>query len=286
LSPHVLSGEDWGTTNELGEKIIEGSNYTLFDLSYLDLAIGLGLILIVAGLSRWQQLKLEGELVIAAARTCLQLLAVGYILKYIFILNHPFLIILVILVMIVVASRTVKGRQKKQTKELPYLVGFAMTVGSGISLFIATQIMLQIKPWYEPHYLIPLAGMVIGNSMNGATLAVERIDSEIEARKMEIEAYLALGATAKQAAGKCIRAAMKAAMIPTINSMMVVGIVSLPGMMTGQILSGTSPLIAVKYQIIIMYMIAFSVAVSSFILTKLRFRRYFTSDHQLREEAI
>ncbi|MBI2487178.1 MAG: iron export ABC transporter permease subunit FetB [Deltaproteobacteria bacterium] len=240
---------------------MEGSNYTLFDLSYLDLAIGLALILIVAGLSRWQQLKLEGELVIAAARTCLQLLAVGYILKYIFTLNHPFLIILVIVVMIVVASRTVKGRQKKQTRELSYLVGFAMTVGSGISLFIATQIMLQIKPWYEPHYLIPLAGMVIGNSMNGATLAVERIDSEIEARKMEIEAYLALGATAKQAAGKCIRAAMKAAMIPTINSMMVVGIVSLPGMMTGQILSGTSPIIAFKYQIIIMYMIAFSVAV-------------------------
>jgi putative ABC transport system permease protein len=122
--------------------------------------------------------------------------------------------------------------------------------------------------------------------MNGATLAVERIDSEIDLRKPEIEAFLALGATAKQAAASCIRAAMKAAMIPTINSMMVVGIVSLPGMMTGQILSGTSPFIAVKYQIIIMYLIAFSVAVSAYILTKLRFRRYFTADHQLREEII
>ena len=262
------------------------SNYTLIDLGYLDLAIGLGLILTVAGLSRWEQLKLEYDIAIAAVRTLLQLLAVGYVLKYIFALNNAALIILAIIAMIVVAARTVTGRQKKQTRELSFLVAFAMSVGSGISLFIATQIMLQIKPWYEPHYLIPLAGMVIGNSMNGATLAVERIDSEIDLRRSEIEAYLALGATAKQAAASCIRAAMKAAMIPTINSMMVVGIVSLPGMMTGQILSGTSPLIAVKYQIIIMYMIAFSVAVSSFILIKLRFKRYFTDDHQLREETI
>jgi putative ABC transport system permease protein len=122
--------------------------------------------------------------------------------------------------------------------------------------------------------------------MNGATLAVERIDSEIRNKKSEIEACLALGATSKQAASSCIRAAMKASMIPTINSMMVVGIVSLPGIMTGQILSGISPLIAVKYQIIIMYMIAFSVASSSLILTHLRFRRYFTQDHQLIEEAL
>jgi len=265
---------------------METPNHTIIDLSYIDLTIGLGLIFIVAGLSRWQQLKLEGDLIVGAGRTLFQLLAVGYILKYIFTLNQWYLIVFVIFVMIVVASRTVTGRQKKRTKELTYLVGFAMTAGSGISVFIATQVLLQIKPWYEPHYLIPLAGMVIGNSMNGATLAVERIDSEIVARKMEIEAYLALGATAKQAASGCIRSAMKAAMIPTINSMMVVGIVSLPGMMTGQILSGTSPFIAVKYQIIIMYMIAFSVAASSFILTKLRFRRYFTADHQLREEAI
>ncbi len=265
---------------------MEAGNYVLIDLSYLDLAISLGLILVIVGLSRWQQLNLEGDLVVAALRTFLQLLAVGYILKYIFAINEWHLIMLVLLVMITVAARTVVGRQKKQTKHLSYLVGVAITVGSGVSVFVATQILIQIEPWYEPHYLIPLAGMVIGNSMNGATLAVERVDAEIEARKMEIEAYLALGATAKQAGEKSVRAAMKAAMIPTINSMMVVGIVSLPGMMTGQILSGTSPLTAVKYQIIIMYMIAFSVAASSLILANLRFRKYFTKDHQLREEAL
>jgi putative ABC transport system permease protein len=265
---------------------MEGFNYNLIDITYLDLLTSLGLIIIAAGLSRLQDMNIERDLIIGAIRTFIQLLAVGYVLKYIFAFDRWYLILFIILIMITVASRTVTQRQKRRTKELPYLVGFAMTVGSGITVFVATQILLQIKPWYEPQYLIPLAGMVIGNSMNGSTLAIERIDSEIQSRKLEIEAYLALGATARQAARACIRAAMRAAMIPTINSMMVVGIVALPGMMTGQILSGTSPLIAVKYQIIIMYMIAFSVAISSFILANLRFNRYFTPDHRLKEEAL
>ena len=265
---------------------MEETNFTLINISYLDLLIGFGLIIVSMGLSRWQKLTLERDLLTGAVRTCLQLIAIGYLLKYIFTLDQWFLILITLLVMIIVAAFTVARRQNKQTWELPYLVGFSLTAGSGISVFLATQIILQIKPWYEPHYLIPLAGMVIGNSMNGATLAVERVDSEIKNKRMEIEAYLALGATSQQAAHSCIKAAMRAAMIPTINSMMVVGLVSLPGMMTGQILSGTSPIIAVKYQIIIMYMIAFSVALSSFILSKLRFRRYFTPDHQLIEEAL
>jgi putative ABC transport system permease protein len=265
---------------------MEGFNYNLIDISYLDLLISFGLIVIAAGILRAQSMYIERDLIVASIRTFIQLLTVGYILKYIFAFDRWYLVIFVILIMIIVASRTVTQRQKNRTKKLPYFVGFAMTAGSGITVFIATQILLQIKPWYEPHYLIPLAGMVIGNSMNGSTLAIERIDSEIQLRKMEIEGYLALGATARQAAGNCLKAAMKAALIPTINSMMVVGIVALPGMMTGQILSGTSPIIAVKYQIIIMYMIALSVAISSFILVNLRFNRYFTSDHRLKEEEV
>lgn len=259
---------------------------SIIDLSYLDLVISLGLILVSAGLSWWRQIGVEADLIIGAVRAFIQLFAVGYVLKYVFAFNQWYLTISILLIMIMIASRTATGRQKKRTKELPYFVGLAIAAGSGISLLLATQILLQVQPWYQPRYLIPLAGMVIGNSMNASTLVVDRIDSEIEVRRMEIEAYLALGATAGQAGLNCIRNAMKAAMIPSINSMMVVGIVSLPGMMTGQILSGTSPLIAVKYQILIVYMIAFSVAVSSFILAKLRFRRYFTNEHQMREELL
>jgi len=259
--------------------------YTLLDLSFFDLALSAGLILIAVGLSRLQQLGLGRELLIGAFRTLLQLIAVGYILKYIFALRHWYLILLAVFVMIAVAAHTVSGRQRRPSKELSLLVAFAITVGSGFTVFLVTQVIIQIEPWYEPHYLIPLMGMVVGNSMNAATLAVERLDSELAAKKTEVEVYLALGGTSRQAVASYMKSAMKAAMIPTINSMMVVGIVALPGMMTGQILSGTSPLVAVKYQILIMYMIAFSVAASSFILVNLRFQKYFTRDHQLREEV-
>jgi len=124
--------------------------------------------------------------------------------------------------------------------------------------------------------------MVIGNSINGASIAIDRLDSEIKDKKDKIEALLSLGATSLQAGSDIIKSSMKASLIPTINSMMVVGIVSFPGIMTGQILSGISPLTAVKYQIIIMYMIAFSVMLSSYIIINLRFKSYFTKYHQFR----
>jgi putative ABC transport system permease protein len=262
------------------------SQYTLIDLSYIDLAIGFGLMLLTAGFSKLKGLGMGRDLIISSIRTFIQLIAVGFLLKYIFTANNPYLIVLVVIVMLAVSILTVTWRLEKRTKDLPYIVGISMFLGTGLSVFILTQLLLNINPWYEPYYLIPIVGMIIGNSMTGATLAVERIDSEIKSRSAEIEAYLALGASSREAGSACVKSALKAAMIPTINTMMVVGIVSLPGMMTGQILSGTSPLTAVKYQIIIMYMIALSVGVTSLILTNLRFKRYFTPHHQLKEDAL
>ena len=262
------------------------NRYALIDLSYIDLAIGLLLMILTAGFSRLRNLGIGRDLVLGSIRTFIQLIAVGFLLKFIFNSNNPYFIVLVIMIMLGISIITVTGRIDKRTKELPYIVGLSMFAGTGLSVFILTQLLLNINPWYEPYYLIPIAGMILGNSLTGATLAVERIDSEIKSRSAEIEAYLALGATSRQAGSSCVKSALKASMIPTINSMMVVGIVSLPGMMTGQILSGTSPLTAVKYQIIIMYMIALSVGVTSLILTNLRFKRYFTPYHQLREDAL
>lgn len=261
------------------------SQYSLIEISYLDLAIGFTLLMITAGFSRLQKLEVERELLIASIRTFLQLIAVGFILKYVMGSDNPYLITILVLIMLSVAVITVTGRQRIRSPELSYIVGFAMLAGTGLSVIVLTQVLIEIKPWYQPYYLIPIAGMIIGNSMNGATLAVERIDSELRSKRDQIEALLALGATSNQAGKDCIRAAIKASLIPTINTMMVVGIVSLPGMMTGQILSGISPFTAVKYQIIIMYMIALSVAVTSYILTHMRFKKYFTPAHQLKNDA-
>jgi putative ABC transport system permease protein len=187
--------------------------------------------------------------------------------------------------MLGVAAWTVAARQRRPTNTLRLLVLGSLSTGCGLTIVLATEVILQIRPWYNPYYLVPLMGMVIGNSLNSATLAVERLDSELRNGRERVEALLALGATSRQAAAVPMRAAMKAAMIPIINSMMVVGLVSLPGMMTGQILGGSPPLVAIKYQVLVMYMIAFSTTITAFVLTTLRARSYFTAAHQLREET-
>jgi putative ABC transport system permease protein len=161
----------------------------------------------------------------------------------------------------------------------------SLSIAGGSFLVLAIVIGLVIRPrhWYDPQYTVPLAGMILGNSMTAGTLAVERLSSEIRARRLEIEAALSLGATSRQAGDRAIRAAVNAALLPTINVMMVVGIVQLPGMMTGQILAGNSPLQAVNYQILVTYMIAAAAAITGVSAALLAHRSIFTAAHQLRE---
>lgn len=155
--------------------------------------------------------------------------------------------------------------------------------GTGFTLFIVIVVIINVEPWYTPQYIIPIMGMILGNSMNGVALAAERLSSEIRGKRALIEARLSLGATSRDAVSDIVASAVRAAMIPTINSLMTVGIVSLPGMMTGQILSGTDPIIAVKYQIVVMYMIAASVMISSVLIVQRGYKQFFTEYHQFRE---
>jgi putative ABC transport system permease protein len=124
--------------------------------------------------------------------------------------------------------------------------------------------------------------MIVGNAMNAAALAADRLAGEMELRRAEVEAYLALGASSKHASREPVRRALRAALIPTVNSLMVVGIVALPGMMTGQIIAGASPLVAVRYQIVVMFMLASAVAASASIVTLWYRRTFFTAAEQLR----
>ena len=143
---------------------------------------------------------------------------------------------------------------------------------------------VRYSPWYDPRYLIPLAGMIIGNSMNGASLAAERLASEMRERREEIETALSLGASGRQASEPAVRNAFRAALMPTINTMAAMGIVSLPGMMTGQILSGTEPMVAVRYQIAIMCAITGSVAITAFLIVLQGYRHYFNKAQQFQIE--
>jgi putative ABC transport system permease protein len=141
-------------------------------------------------------------------------------------------------------------------------------------------VIVRVRPWYAPQYAIPLLGMILGNTLNGVSLGLDRLGTELAGKRDQVESLLALGATRWEAARGPIEQAVKTGLIPTINAMMVVGIVSLPGMMTGQLLAGTSPVEAVKYQIVIMFLIASGTALGTVLVVLLSFRRLFNDDHQ------
>ena len=258
----------------------------IIGLSWFDLALGAGLILIAFGLARWQRVGLARDIVIGAIRSVVQLVLVGYVLVYIFQLDRWYLVVLALLMMLAMAPKTAVGRQPKHSARLFGIISAAMLVGSGLTLVYVGAAVVQVDPWYNPRYLIPLFGMILGNAMNAAALAAERLRGEMEARHAEIEAYLALGARPAFAARESVRRAIRASLIPMVNSLMVVGIVALPGMMTGQIIAGASPLTAVRYQILVMFMLMGSVAVTGVIVTVWYRQTFFTAAEQLSIERV
>jgi putative ABC transport system permease protein len=256
---------------------------SIIDIGLLDLALGYVLILLAVALSRLRGIGQEKEMLWASARMIVQLLAVGYVLHLIFTIDHPLPVLLILLVMGAFSIQVIAGRIKGKMPGFYRVVSTSILAGCGGVTFFFVLLVVGPDPWYDPRYLIPLAGMIIGNSMNGASLAAERLAAEMRERREEIETALCLGASARQASREPVRAAFRAALIPTTNTMAAMGLVSLPGMMTGQILSGTDPVTAVKYQIAIMCAITGSVAVTAFLILLQGYGRYFTPAHQLRD---
>ena len=195
-------------------------------------------IVVLLMMVRWS-LK-AGFAVYALIRMLIQLLLVGYVLTTVFAAEKSWIVMLVMLVMVSTASWIALGTVKDQRRALYPVVFISILLGSGLTLLLITQSVIGLSPWYEPRYMIPLAGMIFANAMNSVSLAAERLSAELS-RNIDF-------LTARYEA-------FQAAFIPTINSMLAVGLVSLPGMMTGQILSGVSPITAAHYQIVVMCMI-------------------------------
>jgi putative ABC transport system permease protein len=195
-----------------------------------------------------------GNALYALVRMLVQLLLIGYVLAWIFGAKSGLLIMLVLSVMLLASSWIAMGTVKEQRMTLLSVSLLSITVGGGLTLAMITQLVLQLEPWFLPRYMIPLAGMVFANAMTAVSLAAERLSAELRHEsdwsKSRLTAY-------------------QAAMIPVINSLFAVGLVSLPGMMTGQILSGVSPLIAARYQIMVMCMIFASAGISTAIFLTL-----------------
>ena len=186
----------------------------------------------------------------ALGRMLGQLIIMGYFLTYIFNSNSSLIVLCILISMVVIASWiALKILNKKRINLLKYAI-IAIALGGGIILFIVTQLLLQLDPWYMPRFMVPLAGMIFSSAMNGISLAAERLQAETDKGIRYDDAR---------------KIAFKASLIPTVNSLFAVGVVSLPGMMTGQILSGISPLTAARYQIMVMCMIFNSVGLASYI---------------------
>jgi len=256
--------------------------HQVVNLSLVDLAIAYGLILFSIGLARLRGVGQEGQMLWASVRMVLQLFAMGYVLHLIFSVDSPLPVLLMLLVMGGFSIQVIGGRIKNKMPRFYQVVGSSIFIGCGGATFMLCAAVVRYTPWYDPRYLIPLAGMIVGNSMNGASLAAERLASEMRERREEVECALCLGATSRQASQSAVRSAFRAALMPTMNTMAAMGLVSLPGMMTGQILGGTSPILAVRYQVAIMCAITAAVAITAYLIVLQGYRHYFSAAHQLK----
>lgn len=252
------------------------------DISYFGLALSLVFIALAGIASLMFQLRLGKELFWGTVRTISQLFLMGIVLRYIFAFDQWYLVVAVFALMIFFASHIAKGRVKPATTPIFLPVFLSMLLSYMLVTFFVVAVIVKVRPWYTATYFIPIGGMIIGNSISAVALSLERLFGELNKRRDEILLYFCLGATYQQASADMFRSAIRAGMIPSITSMMGVGIVWLPGMMTGQILAGADPLIAVKYQIMVMLMLVGSTATASVLVIWWVRKRCFTQDHRLR----
>lgn len=230
----------------------------MMTLSYWDLLISALLVLLLAVMSSRAHLGIANALLIATTRCALQLGLIGLILNWLFGTESVAVLILVVCVMWLAAGREVVGRQSRRIKGI---YAFASgTVAMFLSSFTLTVVglafIVDADPWYQPQYAIPLLGMMLGNTMTGVALGTERLTTAVWERAAQIEQRLMLGQSAQQALLPMMRESARAGIMPIVNSMSAAGLVSLPGMMTGQILAGSVPTEAVKYQLMIMFLIS------------------------------
>ncbi len=236
-------------------------NYVPLALS--DLAIAAALVALNGAISMAYGLRLEKSLTIASIRMIVQLALVAVVLKFIFAQTSPLWTVLFAAVMAVAAGAEVVMRQERRFKGWrAMLLSSSPAFAAGLlTTFIALAV-IQPSPWYAPRFLLPILGMIVGNAMSGVALVLDTATASAARERQSIEARLALGATRFQAFEDILRRSLRTGLMPILNQMAAAGIVSLPGMMTGQILAGIDPVEAAKYQVMIMFLIAGATAIA------------------------
>ncbi|MDB5461418.1 MAG: transporter permease [Caulobacteraceae bacterium] len=227
-------------------------------LSPQDLVIAASLIILDAGLSLWLALRLHRQIIAAAGRMVVQLIAVGYLLRIVFKLDSPAATLAVVIVMVLIAGREVAARPEQRFRDLSNLAlgAGSVALATFVTAILALTTAIRPHPWFDPRYAIPIAGIILGNVLNAASLTLDSLLSGAVRERSSIEARLCCGASYWQAVSGLLRTAIRRGLLPIINQMSAAGVVTLPGIMTGQILAGMDPLEAVKYQILLMFLLS------------------------------
>ncbi|MFH1852124.1 MAG: iron export ABC transporter permease subunit FetB [Candidatus Neomarinimicrobiota bacterium] len=260
---------------------------SFYAITWTDVLVALVLMAVALFLIHWWKIGLEKTLLIGTLRTFVQLSAMGYVLTWFFRQDDWFFMVGLVLMMILIAAYEGYRRQRQQPIPNYFLIlAGSMLVTICFVLGMILKFILHVQPWYYPYAMIPIAGMIIGNALNSSTLTVNRFIGEMNHREKEIEMLLSLGAPPRAAVHDALRDSIRAALLPNVNALMTVGLVQLPGVMTGQILSGIDPLIAVRYQIMIMYMWVTTSTLMNILVLALVYRRFFTPQWQLKRELL
>jgi putative ABC transport system permease protein len=257
-------------------------------LTYADLALASIFLFLNGALSIWLQLGLERQLLIAATRMIVQLLMVGLVLKIVFTTGSPGLTFAIACVMIAFAGREIWARQQRRLRGAwGFGIGATamMATGSIVTVF-ALVFQIEPTPWWSPQFALPLFGMILGNTMTGVSLSLDTLHSLLYRESRAIEARLLLGHSRLEALMPFMRQSLRSGFMPIINSMSATGVVSLPGMMTGQILSGVDPNEAVKYQLMVMFLIGGATGLGVLLSTLASAWRLTDQRHRLRLDRL
>ena len=257
-------------------------------LSPTDLAIAASLVVVDAGLSFALKLDLHRRIAVAALRMTVQLVAIGYVLRFIFKLNNPAATLGIALIMLLVAGREVAARpERRLTGWSNYVIGAtSVALATSLTAILALTTAIRPEPWYDPRYALPLTGIILGTVLNTGSIALDSVLSGFPRERAEIEARLALGDTFKDASRPIVANAIRRGMVPMINQMSAAGIVTLPGIMTGQILAGMDPIDAVKYQILLMFLLAGASGLVAVSVAFLAARRFTDERQRLRLDRL
>ncbi len=259
---------------------------TTLPISWIDLVLAGALVLANGAASVWLGLGLGRRLVVAAVRTVVQLLVLGLVLHWVFETDGPVFVVLILLAMSVLAGFEAVRRTTRRVRGLLPGSMAVMTLSSILVLLYGLRAVVGVEPWWAPRYAIPILGMILGNALNGVSLGLETVLEGFDRERRKIEVLLAHGATRSEASRDVVRRAVRTGTIPIVNSMAAAGLVSIPGMMTGQILSGEPPLSAARYQIFILFCIASAVALGTVGVVLVAARLVFDERERLRPERI